>query len=104
MKRKKALNIIIGSIVVLISIFVIGRYTYVHEEHIERGEVIKKERTDHHYYVFVQPEGEGEAKELLLEDELSWNLVREGEIYNVVYSWYGAKEPTIEEMEQIERE
>lgn len=104
MNRKRLLNIAIGSIIVLISIFAIGRYTYVHEEHIERGEVIKKESIDHHYYVFVQPEGEGEAKELEMEDELSWNLVREGDLYNVVYSWYGGKEPTIEEMERIERE
>ncbi|TKD68790.1 hypothetical protein [Pseudalkalibacillus hwajinpoensis] len=104
MKKKRILNIIIASIVTLISLFVIGRYTYVHEEHIERGEVIKKEKTDHHYYVFVQPEGEGEAKELLMEEKMSWHLVQEGEIYNVHYSWYGAKEPTIEEMERIERE
>ncbi|PFG03210.1 hypothetical protein [Bacillus sp. es.036] len=104
MNKKRALNIAIASIVVLVSIFLIGRYTYVHEEHLERGEVIKKESTDHHHYVFVQPEGEGEAIELLMEDEMSWNLVQEGEIYEVAYSWYGSKEPTIEEMKQIERE
>ncbi|MDO6656611.1 hypothetical protein [Anaerobacillus sp. 1_MG-2023] len=104
MNRKRALNISIASIVVLVSLFLIGKYTYVHEKHIEHGEVIKKESTDHHFYVFVQPEGEGEAIELLVEDEMTWNLVDEGEYYEVAYSWYGAKEPAIEEMKQIERE
>ncbi|WP_226659560.1 hypothetical protein [Pseudalkalibacillus hwajinpoensis] len=104
MRRKRVLNLSIASIVVLVSIFVIGRYTYVHEEHLERGEVIKKESTDHHFYVFVQAEGEGEAIELLMEEEMAWNLVQEGDVYEVAYSWYGSKEPTIEEMKQIERE
>ena len=104
MNRKRVLNLSIASIVVLVSIFVIGRYTYVHEEHLERGVVIKKESTDHHFYVFVQPEGEGDAIELLMEEEMAWNLVQEGDVYEVAYSWYGSKEPTIEEMKQIERE
>ncbi|WP_347552156.1 hypothetical protein ABFG93_08055 [Pseudalkalibacillus hwajinpoensis] len=104
MSKKKVMNITIASIVVLASVLLIGRYTYVHKEHIERGEVIKKEKTDHHFYVFVQPESEGEAVELLVEDEMAWNLVHEGKVYSVAYSWYGAKEPTIEEMEPIERE
>ncbi|MGB7999995.1 MAG: hypothetical protein WCF60_07925 [Anaerobacillus sp.] len=104
MNNKRLLNVTIASIVVLASVFVIGRYTYVHEEHIERGVVIKKEGTDHHLYVYVQPEGEGEATELVMEDEMAWNLVSEGDIYNIAYSWYGAKAPTIEELETIERE
>ena len=104
MNRKRLLNITIATIVVLASVFVIGRSTYVHEEHIERGVVIKKESTDHHMYVFVQPEGEGEATELVMEDEMAWNLVREGDIYKIAYSWYGVKKPTIEEMESIKRE
>ena len=41
MNRKRALNISIASIVVLVSLFLIGKYTYVHEKHIEHGEVIK---------------------------------------------------------------
>ncbi|WP_377891272.1 hypothetical protein [Alkalihalobacillus sp. R86527] len=104
MNRKKLTNLIIGSLLIIVGALLLGKYTYVHEEHIERGEIISKESEHHEYYVFVQPEGEGEAKKLVVEDELTWNLVNEGELYNVAYAWHGSKEPKIEEMEKVERE
>lgn len=104
MSRKKITNIIIASFLVIVGALLLGKYTYVHEEHIERGEVVKKEKHGHHHYVYIQPEGEGEATKLVVEDEMTWNLVIEGELYHVAYAWYGSNEPAIEKMKKIERE
>ena len=104
MGKKKLFNIVLVSSLVLICVLAIGRYSYIYEESIERGEVIKKESVDNKFYVFVQPEGKEEEKKLLMKDKTAWNLVHEGAIYGVEYSWYGFKEPTIEKMDPKERE
>lgn len=104
MSKKKLFNIVLVSILVLICVLAIGRYSYIYEESIERGEVIKKENIDNKFYVFVQPKGKEEAKKLLMKDKTTWNLVQKGGIYGVEYSWYGFKEPTIEKMAPKERE
>jgi hypothetical protein len=75
---------------VLIAFFLLaGKHFIIHTEELKSAAIEDKGKEETEFYVLL------DGLKLIVKDENVWNLIEVNGRYDIVYEWYGSKDPVI---------